>query len=503
MAGQELRWALYRSAAYLRGRGVTFGSPLVPYAATADKIYSIPIGLIRANGIIALDESLTAFADKALDHVLLTGMVGGLQEPAKLVTESATKLKVGGHLVVLTDVDDRRPGITTITNEDVEDWVSSAGRWIRKAKYTQEKRNLQIFKKVEGRRGFTDWKKPNRRRALVVRYGALGDAIVMTPLLRALHEDGYHITVNMNPYCLAVLENNPYIHNRLIQERDIIPNTLLGEYWRMWEGEYDRYINLCESLEGDLLQVEGWPSFFTTKEWRHEKGNKNYYDYALVRGGYPSITGKNGELYFTNAEERRAKKFFDELSNKFVVVWALNGSSHHKCYPMLEPLLRVWFNLHSDSVAITTGDYMAKLMEFDHPQLIPKAGKWSIRESLIATKYANVVAGPETMMTNASGCFETPKICLLSHSTRENLTKYWKNDHSLEPDVNLAPCWPCHQLHYTKESCPAGALKDQITGEDLVVLPKCSMSISPERVIDELEKIYAVWKEKQPKVTVA
>ncbi len=240
--------------------------------------------------------------------------------------------------------------------------------------------------------------------------------------------------------------------------------------------------------------VENRPPFYTSKAWRHSRCNKNYYDYTMERGGYPDATGNRGELFFTRAEERRAQAFFGGVSGKFTIVWAINGSSHHKIYPMMEALLREWFKTHQDARVITTGDAQAKIMEFPHYQMIPRAAQWSIRESLIATKYAQLVVGPETMMTNAAGCYETPKIVLLSHSSRENLTKYFLNDHSLEPDVASAPCYPCHQLHYTKESCPLGEMQDPITGTVLGQAPICSMSISPERVIAEMDAVYNQWK---------
>jgi ADP-heptose:LPS heptosyltransferase len=300
--------------------------------------------------------------------------------------------------------------------------------------------------------------------------------------------------MNISGYCAAVFENNPHVSNILIQERDLIPNGLLGRYWAYWEGRYDKYINLSESLEGDLLIVEGRPPFYSTKEWRHKRCNRNYYDYTMERGGYPTVTGTRGELFFTEAEERRARKFFDPLRGKFTIVWALNGSSHHKVYPMMEPLLREWFRTHEDARCITVGDYAAKMLEFPHYQVIPRAGEWSIRESLIATKCADCVVGPETMMTNAAGCYDTPKIIFLSHSSRENLTKYFTEDYSLTPNPSTAPCYPCHQLHYSKESCPVGEMEDTGTGAVLGQAPICAISIEPERVMAQLDLIYNKWK---------
>ena len=101
------------------------------------------------------------------------------------------------------------------------------------------------------------------------------------------------------------------------------------------------------------------------------------------------------------------------------------------------------------------------------------------------------MVGPESMAMNVAACYDLPKICFLSHSSHENLCKYWVNDFCLEPDTTTAPCYPCHQLHYSLESCPIGAIKDSTSGEVLASGPRCAMgAISPERVIARLDEVY-------------
>jgi ADP-heptose:LPS heptosyltransferase len=488
-------WPLYRSAAYLTGRGVTFGAPIVPQAATNQGVYSLCFALTRVQGGAAQDTNLDLIADGSLDHVFVGPMLEAVDAPESLLKQAVAKLKMGGHFVLLVKLGNDTPGVTTFTATGMDRLMSGLHHWRSKALYVKDGYCLSILKKVPGKRGIDAAPPVTQKRACIARYGALGDAIVMTPLIQQLAEDGYEVTINISPYCAPVFENNPYVSNVITQEKDLIPNVELGKYWNMWEQEYDKYINLSESIEGDLLQIEGRAKYFTTKAWRHEVGNKNYYDNTLARGGYPHVTGKNGTLYFTAAEERRAAKVFDAFPGKFVVLWALNGSSHHKVYPMMEPTLLEWFARHPDSRVITAGDYTAKLLEFPHPQLVPRAGQWSVRESLIACEHAQLVIGPETMLTNGAGCFDTPKIVLLSHSTKENLTKYFVNDYSLEPTE--APCWPCHQLHYSKESCPIGQMKDSDTGEVLGQAPICALSIAPNTLLAQMEKVYQQWKAKQ------
>lgn len=480
-------WVLARSAVYLRGRGVTFGPPLLSPAAVNAQVYSISVGAMKSPGIVAVDNSLRIFADGVLDHVLVTPQIGVLEDPTPLLADAAKKLRVGGYLVLLQELTQSDPETTRAILKDL-------AHWSVRCDHEERGKHLLILKKVDGRRGWDVQTLDTRKRVCIARYGALGDAIIMTPLIRQLAQDGYAVTLNISSYCAPVFDGNPHISNILIQEKDLIPNHLLGRYWAFWETQYDHYINLSESIEGDLLVVEGRAPFFTSKTWRERNCNRNYYDYTMLRGGYPEITGRRGELFFTEAEERRARKYFAPLAGNFTIVWALNGSSHHKIYPMMEPLLREWLREHPEARCITTGDPRAKESEFSHPQMIPTIGNWSVRESLISTKYAQCVVGPETMMTNAAGCWATPKIVLLSHSTRENLTKYFENDYSLEPSVEIAPCYPCHQLHYTKESCPVGEMRDSMTGEILGQAPVCSMGITPERIMEQLDRIYSGWK---------
>ena len=489
--GPGTNWPLYRSVAYLRGRGLTFGSPILPPQETAKGAYSVVVDLGQSGRTAAIDDELKIFADGSMDHVFIGPRLENVTGTEEFLWEVARKLKVGAHLVLNTCVRyQEEPGVYPLNPEALQAMVGRVGRWQLKASYEQDRISLLIFKKLKGTSGVLPPTPPDgRKRVCICRFGALGDAIILSPALKAYHDLGWHVTFLGTPYCWPALENNPYIDNILLQEREAIPNPELGPYWRLWAKDYDKFINLSESLEGDLLIVEGRKEFYTTKSWRHERCNQNYYDYTLKRCGLEP-TSSNGDLFFTEAEERRARKFFEPLKDRFVILWALNGSSHHKVYPLMETVLRRFLEDHPQAVAITVGDDLARLLEFEHPQVIEKAGKWSIRESLIAAKYASVVIGPETMMTNAAGCFDTPKITMLSHSTHENLCKHWVNDYCLEPDQALAPCYPCHMLHYTRESCPIGVARDTETNQELGQAPICPIAILPKRVLARLEEVY-------------
>ncbi len=480
--------------AYLTGRGVIIGADqeLLPHAATDTGLFALYADCVKHPQVDICDTSLEVLAPGMFDFVVVGRRLDAAVDKAAAIREAASKLKVGGHLVVFC------PAATA----DIPKLVSTAGGWNEKASYLRDDWTLQIYKRRSGR-GITPQPPHPAKRACIARYGAMGDMIMVTPLIRRLAEDGYHVTVNCTRYSSPILAYNPYVHNIILQERDAIPNPDLGEYWREWEPEYDRYINLSESIEGRLLKVEGRRDFFTHQSWRHAECNRNYYDFTLGLGGYPTAAGLRGELYFNSEEERTARRFRDKFRDKFFVLWALNGSSHHKIYGLLAPVLADWLDAHPDAIAVTVGDKAAKAGEFEHPQVVRKAGEWPIRQSLAMTKYADVVVGPESVMTNAAGCFNTPKITLLSHSSHENLCKYWLNDFCLEPDPALAPCYPCHQLHYSKESCPLANIIDTETGEKLAEGPRCAMgAITGERMLARLNEVYSFVKANQPAVVV-
>jgi ADP-heptose:LPS heptosyltransferase len=320
--------------------------------------------------------------------------------------------------------------------------------------------------------------------------------VLLTPLIRRLAEDGYEVTMNITPYAAPLLENNPYVSNIVLQERDAIPNHDLGPYWDEWRKDYDVYLNLSESIEGRLLKVENRPEFYTSKEWRHRNcGHQNYQDWTMELGGYPGVKGEQGELFFSRPEILNARNMKEANKGKFVILWGLNGSSHHKVYPLLEPVAYDFLGRHPDARIFLVGGPESTKFEFTHPQVIPVAGKWELRQTLAnIAMVADLVVGPESMVVNVASCYDVPKIVFLSHSSPDNLTKYWKNCVAMEPDVEAAPCYPCHQLHYSLESCPQGGIQDSVTGEMVAKGPRCAMgAINGQRVLEQLDAAYAAW----------
>lgn len=276
-----------------------------------------------------------------------------------------------------------------------------------------------------------------------------------------------------------VIRCNPHIDKIIYYKDDTVAHEDLEGYWNGLAKGYDKFINLSESVEGTLLKPEGKPEFDWPKEKRHKECNVNYMDRTLEIGGYGHIKGKNGELYFSQFEHRLAKQIRNKYKDKFLILWALSGSAVHKAYPYMEFVCRVLLQRYEDIEIFFVGDIACELLEFSHPRVKCYSGKWPIRKSLIMTKYADLVIGPETGVLNAAGCFDTPKILFLSHSTHENISKYWQNVTPLASHVTS--CYPCHQLHYSLNSCEL---------HPVLKTPLCMAQLDAKMVLDSIENVY-------------
>jgi hypothetical protein len=73
-------------------------------------------------------------------------------------------------------------------------------------------------------------------------------------------------------------------------------------------------------------------------------------------GGY-DLKGCMPELFISKAEQTAAKQLIAKAGAEraFKIAWALRGSSYHKVYPLLEPLMRRWLASRPDAVLFTLG----------------------------------------------------------------------------------------------------------------------------------------------------
>jgi len=518
-------------------------------------------------------KKLDLFADESFDYVYSSHTLEDMPYPAAVLMEWWRVIKPGGRLILYLPLAKNVAKEMGLANwqdfyankgeiganphhehdylpSEIQELVANCGPievLVDEVRGEKEEYSfLQVYKKlasIKPARSYPIVVMPAEKRALVVRYGAIGDIVQSTPVFKKLKEEGYHVTLNCTGPAQEILRHNPNVDEFIVQIKDYVKNDgkQLERYWEEIGKGYDKFINLTGAAEDSLLVADKYIYKWATEirkvhpeldeasvlhnalnVARDKAKDTNYYDNHLAKAGYTD-TGFNGELFFSEQEEIMAAGFRARHKDKFILLWSLAGSSYHKIYPYFHLVLTELTAKNPDILVVSVGDAECKLLErVSSTRYLPRSGVWELRTSMLMTKWADLVVGPETGILNAAGCFPTPKITLLSHSKHENLCKYWENDFCLAPEGVF--CHPCHTLHYTHAvppnkcpSCDGGIhevdAKQAITHEGRFPgfwscpytkvagnqeFPLCTaIGITPERLLKQINKVHAIWKERK------
>src|SRR2546427_4022959 len=294
--------------------------------------------------------------------------------------------------------------------------------------------------------------------AVVLRFGGFGDVLWATPVFRKLKEDGYKVILHTFSYAAPIVERDPnideiYVHPIAQVARQITmpPNSRVVDLIHLGHLLEGGYYFGC-AMHSQAFEI-GCESCELLKQQRDEDlGNVNYEENILVRADQrenpycPSI-------YFTDEEIKDAHDFVQSegWSDKFIVFWSAASTIEHKIYPYWYEVCEEFTRAHEDTLVYSVGNKETQGFQASGERIIPIAGDWKLRKSILLGTMADLIIGTETGYMNAVAHYDVPKIALLSHSSPNNLTKNWKNTTTLSPDV---PCHPCHQMHFSKASCP-------------------------------------------------
>ena len=350
-----------------------------------------------------------------------------------------------------------------------------------------------LIKRLSGSGGEVPYHHPSRpvngrKKVCIVRYGAFGDHLMVTPIVEHYHREGWHVTYNCTNKGEAFYREDPRIDDLLVQEDDIISSNRFGmyAYWEKLGKHYDKIIPLSEAVEGKLLRIEGTREFRDSHMKRMADCTKNYLDHHFEMAGLPDIKGRLPVIPLSDAEREFARKEVDQVRKKlgksFIVLWNIFGSSWHKAYPWM---FDVWYLIkhNKDDIGVlAVSDQLGKFVvgtEFNGT-VYNGCDKYKIRQSLSLHSAVDAVVTTETWSMTAGAAFDAPMVILLSHSDAKNVT-YRDKDILLAPSIKDCPCYPCHQLHYSRSSCPRGNLNKEAT--------LCMDSIAPGTVYQSLMKL--------------
>jgi ADP-heptose:LPS heptosyltransferase len=326
-------------------------------------------------------------------------------------------------------------------------------------------------------------------RILIVRLGAYGDLVLTSPLIRHLAQQGHEIYYLTSERGIEVLKNNPRIKELIPHKKDSIPTDQLEPYFKKIANKYkcERIIDLCESIEVALSLHPRGPEYNLPKWERKARHERNFYEYTFefAKESWEGVDLKP-ELFFYDDEIKKAKSY---LRPGFNLLVGMSGSGSNKAWPWTEALVGSIHQTYPDVHVITVGDERCQIIEPQGDHITNLSGKVNMRIAMCLTRYVDCVISPDTGLIHASGCYPTPKICLLGHNTKEVITKYFENDYSVEADPEKAECAPCFRLIYNMAlQCPTANLE---AGGGAWCM---TYGVEPEIVFEKFKQVYCAYK---------
>jgi ADP-heptose:LPS heptosyltransferase/predicted SAM-dependent methyltransferase len=494
--GNESGKVVWETTPYVRGRGLDLGcgpDKVWPHAIGVDNYSDTQLfGIQMKPDVVCNVTKLDVFGSASMDFVYSSHVLEHIADYESALKEWWRVLKPSGFLILYLPDEDEYPKVGeeganpdhkhNISIPFVVDAMKKIGGWdlVRCEKRNEEMEYsiFFVFQKRTDKQHLYSHKKPvPEKRAAVVRYGAFGDAIQASSILPALKEQGFHVTFYCTPRSQEVLRHDPHIDAFYVQDTDQVPNVALPMFWDWEAKKYDRWINLSESVEGSLLALPGRTNHKWPINLRRKALDTNYFEFTHDLAQVPMPA--RPKFYATKEELAWAKKERAKFGGDMLVMYPLAGSSVHKVWPHQDNFFARVLTKYPSARIVTVGDQMSQILEQgweNEPRIVKKSGKYTIRESMALLSECDCVVGPETGMLNAAGHMPMQKIVLLSHSSANNLTKYWVNTVAIEPQNTK--CFPCHQMHYTFEHC----VQDEATGT-----AACATDISVDQVWDAFE----------------
>lgn len=477
----ETKKIVWEVAPYLRGTGLDIGAgtfKVLPHAISVDneidaQLFGMPV---HADVKVKSADNLSIFGSASMDFVYSSHLLEHMEDPLKSLKEWWRVVKVGGYLVLYLPHDTLYPKVGEPgANEDhkhnlnediVSEWMFQVDSgWdlvnCQVRDQDDEYSFLMIFKKLMPRVHEFSYKLPKpEKTALVCRFGAFGDLMQASSVLAGLKQQGYHVTLMASEPGVQVVRHDPNIDQFMLLDKDQVPNANLVDFWNWQARKYTKFVNLSETVEGAWLAMPGRASHNWLPAVREKYMNTNYLEFQHEMAGVPH---KPQVKFYATPEERAwAKEQRNKMGKGPIVMWSLAGSAVHKTWAGMDNIIAgIMLHFHKAHVVMVGGPECAMLEAGweNEPRVMATSGKWSIRQSLAFLSECDLVIGSETGVLNAACDMDLKKICFLSHSTWQNLTRDWKNTTAVWSSNSTCKgrgcneAQACHQLHYGWDYC--------------------------------------------------
>lgn len=300
---------------------------------------------------------------------------------------------------------------------------------------------------------------------LLIAYRAFGDWVYTVPVLPYLFKQyDVHLECNLKVHALAyddprfcgitVFDDRTFIKSLNSSPRFDCNTEMQRHLQSVFDAvKPDRVIDLSRSLEDACISSQGQEIFHAPREERAARfGHLDYYEAVFKHCGVDVPEGITLDaMHFTPEQERVVKQWRDRHTSDFLVMVPPLGSCMQKFYPrMPEVIQHIVGTYHNAHVYLMGEAGIIDAEAMRHERAHDMTGKVGIKQSILMTKYADYVIGPETGLVVAAGMFGTHKTMLCNTVRVSQVCGKHRNDHSLQSG---ADCSPCHRGIYVEEDC--------------------------------------------------
>ena len=332
---------------------------------------------------------------------------------------------------------------------------------------------IVLFLKAFGKSSFPI-KNENPKNIIIVKLAAIGDTILLIPILRALSKEypDTRITMVHTAVNREVLKNCPYIQNlmeiniKLLQQNPF----LLLEYGKRLRAldpdiiiDYEQWSMLTPILSRltrapRRFGLNGYSALRSLLYTEKYKGGKNEHELqrflGLTRPLLSSEPETGLELFVTPTEEDNIKRklehnWISEENFLLVIHPGCGGGEHPRNWPIEQYrwlLSRLLASKPDIKVIITGGPdetiLAAQLYDAiaDPMHIVNLSGKLSLRETFVLLRSSNLVICGNTGIMHAACAWNTPVVALHGPTNPERWGPLGSNHTVVQTTKSCAPC---------------------------------------------------------------
>ncbi len=324
---------------------------------------------------------------------------------------------------------------------------------------------------------------------LLIAYRAYGDFIYSSPVLPYLF-DKYDVYLETNCKGDDLFHDDPRFKQKAVFVFEQYPanefSSRCEERFKLIRKQInpDVEINLNGTLEVACIARREQPEYhYPVGDRRVVFGSNAFYDAVFRRCGMETPNPLNLEgLYFPEEIATWAKQWREKHAGKFIVFVPIHGSSIHKVFRNWRNVVQRILDQYDDAFVYLIGDNKEKVSDFKHERVrglfhpdLP------FKQTVLMTKYADLVIGPETGIMVAAGMWGTPKIMVTSASSVWQVAQYTRNDFSFQAPV---ACSPCHLSVFDINDC------QNVIEYKAERIPACVKEFSEEMILERTSFVY-------------